>query len=85
MAFQTNVFRDGAWVTETVDLKTVLSKGSAAAASPAAPPPPTPPDCGILTRTVIESPIARWVLPALLRSAHHNDVAFVGVSLESES
>ncbi|KAF4414528.1 hypothetical protein CFRS1_v012191 [Colletotrichum fructicola] len=78
MAFQTNVFRDGAWVTETVDLKTVLSKGSAAAASPAAPPPPTPPDCGILTRTVIESPIARWVLPALLRSAHHNDVAFVG-------
>ncbi|KAF9881367.1 thermotolerance protein [Colletotrichum karsti] len=77
MAFQTNILRDGAWVTTTVDLNTVL-KGSTVAATPAAPPLPTAPDCGILTRTVIESPIARWVLPALLRSAHHNDVAFVG-------
>ncbi|KAF6821595.1 thermotolerance protein [Colletotrichum sojae] len=77
MALQTNVFRNGEWVTQTVDLKTVL-KGSTTTAAPTAPPLPTPPNCGILSRTVIESPISRWVLPALLRSAHHNDVAFVG-------
>ncbi|TEA11507.1 hypothetical protein C8034_v007397 [Colletotrichum sidae] len=77
MAFQTNVFRDGQWRTETVDLNAVM-RGSTTAAAPAAPPLATPPNCGLLTRTVIESPIARWVLPALLRSAHHNDVAFVG-------
>ncbi|KAL0776575.1 hypothetical protein CaCOL14_007862 [Colletotrichum acutatum] len=77
MAFQTNVFRNGAWVTETIDLQTVL-RGSTTNTSAVAPSLPAPPSCGILTRTVIDSPIARWVLPARLRSAHHNDVAFVG-------
>ncbi|KAK1594431.1 thermotolerance protein [Colletotrichum navitas] len=78
MAFQTNVFRNGAWVTETIDLQAVLRGSTATAAAAAPPSPPAPPNCGILTRTIIESPIARWVLPARLRSAHHNDVAFVG-------
>ncbi|KAJ0320394.1 hypothetical protein COL5a_009751 [Colletotrichum fioriniae] len=77
MAFQTNVFRNGAWVTEIIDLQTVL-RGSTTNTSAVAPSLPAPPSCGILTRTVIDSPIARWVLPARLRSAHHNDVAFVG-------
>ncbi|OHE98766.1 thermotolerance protein [Colletotrichum orchidophilum] len=77
MAFQTNVFRNGAWVTETIDLQTVL-RGSTTTTSAVAPSLPAPPSCGILTRTIIESPVARWVLPARLRSAHHNDVAFVG-------
>ncbi|TIC99016.1 hypothetical protein CH35J_005612 [Colletotrichum higginsianum] len=77
MAFQTNVFRNGAWVTETIDLQTVL-RGSTTTAVPDPPSLPIPPTCGILTRTIIESPIARWVLPARLRSARHNDVAFVG-------
>ncbi|OLN95595.1 hypothetical protein CCHL11_04861 [Colletotrichum chlorophyti] len=77
MAFQTNVLRNGTWVTETIDLQTVL-KGSTTTTSTVASPLPVPPNCGIISRTVIESPIARWVLPARLRSAHHNDVAFVG-------
>ncbi|KAK2027677.1 thermotolerance protein [Colletotrichum zoysiae] len=78
MAFQTNVFRNGAWVTETIDLQAVLRGSTTTVAAAAPPSPPAPPNCGILTRTIIESPIARWVLPARLRSAHHNDVAFVG-------
>ena len=78
MAFQTNVFRGGEWVTETVDVHAVL-KASA--------PKPAkkqrllkPPRCGILTRTVVESQLVNWILPVRLRSSHHNDVAFVGVS-----
>ncbi|KAJ3944219.1 uncharacterized protein N0V96_005744 [Colletotrichum fioriniae] len=59
MAFQTNVFRNGAWVTEIIDLQTVL-RGSTTNTSAVAPSLPAPPSCGILTRTVIDSPIARW-------------------------
>lgn len=80
MAFQTNVFRDGEWVTEEVDIQTLLS-GSAQ--SPARPKKEVSrsPACGILTRTVVESPVVHWILPVRLRSAQQKDVAFVGVSL----
>jgi len=78
MAFQTNVFRGGEWVTETVDVHAVL-KASA--------PKPLkkqrllkPPECGVLTRTVVESQLVNSILPVRLRSCDHNDVAFVGVS-----
>ncbi|CRJ93631.1 hypothetical protein BN1708_009402 [Verticillium longisporum] len=77
MAFQTNVFRDGEWRTETVHISTILQKS---AATPAAPTPvlPEAPACGILTRTLVQSPLVHWILPTHLRSARYNDVAFVG-------
>jgi len=79
MAFQTNVLRDGEWVTEFIDLQAVLRANSA----------PRPqrqrlarsPECGLLTRTVIDSPIVHQILPVRLRAENHVDVAFVGVSL----
>ena len=85
MAFQTSVLRDGEWVTETVNFHAALQHASAAAAASA--PGPTldtqapPPVCGILSRTVVESPIVHWVLPVRLRSKAHNDIAFIGVSI----
>ncbi|KAK0619881.1 mono-functional DNA-alkylating methyl methanesulfonate N-term-domain-containing protein [Immersiella caudata] len=79
MAFQTNVLRGGEWVTETINLQAVLKAGSSA---------PGPkkqrlqkaPQCGILTRTVVESHLVNSILPVRLRSPQHNDVAFIGVS-----
>ncbi|KAL1869983.1 hypothetical protein VTK73DRAFT_2877 [Phialemonium thermophilum] len=76
MAFQTNVFRGGEWVTETVDVRAVL-KASA--------PRPLkkqrflkPPQCGILTKTVVPTQLVHYVLPVRLRSDRNNDVAFIG-------
>lgn len=85
MAFQTNVFRDGAWVTETVDLQAVLDSQQREAqngpAKPDIPEPPQPPRCGLLTTTVVKSNMANSILPVMLRSPDHNDIAFVGVRL----
>ncbi|KAL2267512.1 hypothetical protein VTJ83DRAFT_4789 [Remersonia thermophila] len=78
MAFQTNVFRDGAWVTETVDLRTVLKGQANDQKEFARSDPLEPPCCGILTRTVVESNRAHQILSVRLRSPSHNDLAFVG-------
>ncbi|RMZ40289.1 hypothetical protein AFCA_003897 [Aspergillus flavus] len=36
------------------------------------------PRMGLLSRTLIPSPIIQWILPARLRSEHQNDVVFIG-------
>ncbi|KAL7933812.1 mono-functional DNA-alkylating methyl methanesulfonate N-term domain-containing protein [Trichoderma chlorosporum] len=76
MAFQTRVLRDGEWVTETVNLQAALK--ASAAPQLASEPLPQPPACGILSQTIVESPMVRWVLPVRLRSKLHNDIAFIG-------
>lgn len=38
------------------------------------------PVLGLLSQTVIQSPLAHWILPARMRSMVNNDVAFIGVS-----
>lgn len=81
MAFQTNVFRGGEWVTETVDLHTFLKSQANATKGPAKEPLLKPPRCGLLTRTLVESPVANSILPVRLRSPQNNDIAFVGVSV----
>jgi hypothetical protein len=81
MAFQTNVFRDGEWVTETVNLHAVLKSQKAGPKGPAKQDPLKPPRCGLLTRTLIESAQANLILPVRLRSPDYNDIAFVGVGL----
>ncbi|KAH8847312.1 hypothetical protein MCOR27_005196 [Pyricularia oryzae] len=79
MSFQTNVLQDGQWVTQTVDLNAVL-KASNSKAVDKAPriPVAKAPRCGIFTRTVVESPVVRHVLPCRLRCADQADIAFVG-------
>ncbi|KAK3368990.1 mono-functional DNA-alkylating methyl methanesulfonate N-term-domain-containing protein [Lasiosphaeria ovina] len=77
MAFQTNILRGGEWVTETVDLMAVLKANSNAKGSKRQRP-LKPPQCGILTRTVVESSLINSILPVRIRSPQHNDVAFVG-------
>ena len=85
MAFQTNVFRDGEWVTQTIDLQAVLKANTTASSKPPRQRLGKPPDCGILTRTIVESPAVRWILPCRLRSETYIDVAFVGVSRHTQA
>ncbi|KAF4446498.1 putative FUN12-general translation factor eIF2 [Fusarium austroafricanum] len=77
MAFQSSVLRDGEWVTQTVSFQDAL-KVSSAVHKTALDPTPEVPACGILSRTIIESPVVHWILPVCLRSRSHNDVAFIG-------
>ncbi|KAK4126346.1 hypothetical protein N657DRAFT_654749 [Parathielavia appendiculata] len=81
MAFQTNVFRDGEWVTETVNLHSVLKSQKEGPRASARKDPQKPPRCGLLTRTLVESALANFILPVRLRSPDHNDIAFVGPSV----
>lgn len=76
MASQDNDPEDGSWITENVTIQALLSANEP---PPAAPQGSVAPECGLLTRTVIESPVLQWILPVRLRSAALNDVAFIGV------
>lgn len=42
------------------------------------PPRRAQPKTGILSQTMIPSPIIQWILPVRLRNSHFNDVAFIG-------
>ncbi|KAJ5142770.1 uncharacterized protein N7515_001557 [Penicillium bovifimosum] len=33
---------------------------------------------GLLTQTLVTSPVISWILPARIRNRHHNDVVFIG-------
>ncbi|KAI0908189.1 mono-functional DNA-alkylating methyl methanesulfonate N-term-domain-containing protein [Ustulina deusta] len=74
-SLQTHVFVNDEWVTQTVTAEEIIGESSRARTGLV---PPKPPKCGVLTRTIIESPIIRWVLPVQLRSPRFNDVALVG-------
>lgn len=78
--FQTNVFRDGAWHTTTVSIEQAVKASSSTAMQAPPPEPIQAPKCAILSRTVVNSPIVRWILPVRIRSSTQVDVAFVGVS-----
>ncbi|KAK4204118.1 mono-functional DNA-alkylating methyl methanesulfonate N-term-domain-containing protein [Triangularia verruculosa] len=76
MAFQTNVLRNGEWVTETISVQSIVKSQQVDAA-------PQQqvikaPRCGLLTRTIVESPFIYFILPVRIRSPHHNDIAFIG-------
>ncbi|RBR22795.1 uncharacterized protein FIESC28_04358 [Fusarium coffeatum] len=77
MAFQSSVLRDGEWVTQTVSFQDAL-KASSSVPRITSDLHTQRPACGILSRTIIESPVVHWVLPVWLRSRSHNDLAFIG-------
>ncbi|KAJ8127393.1 hypothetical protein O1611_g6242 [Lasiodiplodia mahajangana] len=74
---QAHVFVNDEWVVQTVTAEELIGTSRPHAKS-VVPTDPTPPKYGVLTRTIIESPIIRWVLPVQLRSSLFNDVALVG-------
>jgi hypothetical protein len=82
MALETSTLVDGAWTTRTLDVHSVLQhyEQQDKAANAKLLEVEKAPVYGLLTQTVIESPVVHWILPVRLRSAEKNDVAFIGVS-----
>ncbi|KAI1090177.1 hypothetical protein F5B19DRAFT_335218 [Rostrohypoxylon terebratum] len=78
MSLQTYVLEDDQWVSRTVTAEELLRENSTARRKMGRQSLSKPPTYGLLTKTVIESPIIRWVLPVQLRSARYNDVALIG-------
>lgn len=85
LPLQTQVLVDGQWITRTIDAHTLLqqhnqmNERTANSTSEML----RPPVRGILTQTVIPSPLVHWILPIRLRGQEYNDVAFIGVSRRS--
>lgn len=78
MSLQTFVLENDEWVSRTISADELMrDNGSTRKAG--RPPPSKPPTCGVLTRTIVDSPVIRWVLPVQLRSARYNDVALISV------
>jgi hypothetical protein len=81
MAFATNTLVNGEWTTRTVDVNAVLrhydQQDKEAATNSVEV--ERPPVLGLLTQTVIRSPLVHWILPVKLRGMTTNDVAFIGV------
>ncbi len=81
MALATSSLVNGEWVTRTLDVNTVLrhydqqDKDAATTLTEVE----RAPKLGLLTQTVIRSPLVHWILPVRLRDDKHHDVAFIGV------
>ncbi|KAI0185644.1 mono-functional DNA-alkylating methyl methanesulfonate N-term-domain-containing protein [Xylaria flabelliformis] len=73
-SLQTQVLVNNEWVTQTITAEELFKSR----VKPTTPAPPKPPNYGVLTKTVVKSPIVRWILPVQLRSSRFNDVALVG-------
>lgn len=82
MAVETRVLVNGQWVTRTVDLNTVLRHHEQQDMQESHNPMQVEqtPVFGMLTQTVIQSPLVHHILPIRFRGLKFNDVAFIGVS-----
>ncbi|KAI1107047.1 hypothetical protein F4804DRAFT_258489 [Jackrogersella minutella] len=78
MSLQTYVLENDEWVSRTVSADELLRDNTAARRKTGRQSLSKSPTCGILTKTIVESPVIRWVLPVQLRSARYNDVALIG-------
>lgn len=68
---------DGRFMEREVDIETILSGNSTQEKIKLEV--KRPPKIGLLTQTVIDSPISNWILPARLGNVDDHDVVFIGV------
>ncbi|GME23857.1 Cleavage/polyadenylation specificity factor A subunit [Neofusicoccum parvum] len=81
MALQTGVFENGQWVTRRVSIQDILQQNSQRESHQEQPPfkpPMEQPVVGLLSRTVLQSPVVNWIIPARVRNREKNDVVFIG-------
>lgn len=78
MSVQTRVVVDGRWTTRTLDIHQILARNREEKQKmQEIPSGVKPPVLGILTRTVIRSPVVKSIIPARVRHRTKNDVVFV--------
>ncbi|KAF2639725.1 hypothetical protein P280DRAFT_46463 [Massarina eburnea CBS 473.64] len=79
---QSLVFEDGEWVTRSADVYQIMARSQqqedTVMREPDTETGPEVPSLGILSRTVIETPFNKFVLPANIRHKNLNDVVFLG-------
>lgn len=82
MTVETRVLVGGQWTTRTMDIHQILAQNreDAKAQGLSSPREVTraPTTAGILTRTLLRSPVVHWILQARIRSKYKNDVLFIG-------
>lgn len=82
MTVETRVLVGGQWTTRTMDIHQILAQNreEANAQGPSSPGEVTrsPTTAGILTQTLLRSPVINWILPARIRDTYKNDVLFIG-------
>ncbi|KAB2577972.1 hypothetical protein DBV05_g3334 [Lasiodiplodia theobromae] len=81
MALQTGVFENGRWVTRRVSIQDILQQNTQRESSQEqlpVKPPMEQPVVGLLSRTVLQSPVVNWIIPARVRNREKNDVVFIG-------
>lgn len=79
MALRANTLVNGEWTTTTFNVDHVLRAHNNKPETPDLMDVEKPPILGLLTQTVIRSPLVHWILPARLRGPKIHDVAFIGV------
>jgi hypothetical protein len=82
MALDTSTYENGhGWTTQSLDINAVLRKYDNEEREARMPHMDVEdvPVLGLLTQTVIRSPLVHWILPVRLRNQDSNDVAFIGV------
>lgn len=81
MSLQTNVFEDGRWVTRNIDPYQARARNTEPQHNEQTSPSPLilsgVPSIGLLTRTLVKSPVIKWIIPARIRHKTKNDVLFV--------
>lgn len=79
MSIQTNVLEHGEWVTRTLTADELMRDQGTSRRGIGRQPPSKPPMCGLLTRTIMDSPVVLWTLPIKIRPSNQNDIALIGV------
>ncbi|KAL9615478.1 MAG: hypothetical protein Q9167_000156 [Letrouitia subvulpina] len=79
MSLRTRIRVDGQWTTRSLDIHEVLArnKDNNMQQVPQALTVPKPPVQGILTQTLVHSPVVQQIIPARIRHQSKNDVVFV--------
>ncbi|KFY42336.1 hypothetical protein V494_02463 [Pseudogymnoascus sp. VKM F-4513 (FW-928)] len=72
---------NGRFMEREVDIETILSGNGNSSQQGIKLEFNKPPKVGLLTQTVIDSPISNWILPARLGNADDHDVVFIGDNL----
>ncbi|KAL8938131.1 MAG: hypothetical protein Q9216_004058 [Gyalolechia sp. 2 TL-2023] len=78
MSVQTRVMADGRWTTRTLDIHQILARNrQEKSVMQNLATGPIPPTLGLLTKTLVGSPIITAIIPARVRHRSKNDVIFV--------